>query len=428
MYANCSDGDVACQAGHMDQLTRLFNLYNQLASVEPNLTFDSLLDKASHLLQERIEDVEAAGGTNASLRHAVTAEAVPTDLGYKVTVTISHLGIFLLGCVGNVAVIGAAFRSKFLRTPTYSYLVSLAIADLLVLCTAIPQDILNSFGQRWMLGYGGCAVVVFLNFFGINVGSMSILAFTAERYVAICQPLYAYRFCTVARTRNIIRLIWMLVLLYSGGWLLSTNLLSVLSTTGTDRSTQACNLVMPAGAYTTFFAVDLLLFYAFPLFVCVLAYTKIFIAVKNTSFQPYCSIRVQFGSMSPSVESNDAISRELNNSASVRVVLPQIRITRLQPRRKMTRTSTLRLLVIVVVFFAGAWLPFRLIPVYKSYYRTGTSADDWYLFCAHTLVYLNCASNPILYNVMSPRFRAALRQCGFRCIFRRWKQSSSHGY
>ena len=65
------------------------------------------------------------------------------------------------------------------------------------------------------------------------------------------------------------------------------------------------------------------------------------------------------------------------------------------------------MLMVVVVLFAVCWLPFRGLLVYNSI-ATTQWLDLWYLLFAKTLIYLNSAINPFLYNFMSRRFREAV--------------------
>lgn len=51
--------------------------------------------------------------------------------------------IFLIGVLGNILVVFVVARNKSMHSPTNCYLVSLAIADCIVLLAAIPQEIVS---------------------------------------------------------------------------------------------------------------------------------------------------------------------------------------------------------------------------------------------------------------------------------------------
>jgi hypothetical protein len=52
--------------------------------------------------------------------------------------------------------------------------VSLAVADLIVLVSAMPEAIVSHhlMKRQWILGHAGCSILVFGNFLGINASSM----------------------------------------------------------------------------------------------------------------------------------------------------------------------------------------------------------------------------------------------------------------
>lgn len=119
-------------------------------------------------------------------------ESYPLD--YRIVATVLHSLIFLLGVVGNACVIIVVRKTPSMRTPTYFYLVnttsptclvesqltqsnilqvSLAIADLVVLVSAVPEAVYsyNIYKRQWSFGHVGCSLWVFANFLGINVSS-----------------------------------------------------------------------------------------------------------------------------------------------------------------------------------------------------------------------------------------------------------------
>jgi len=93
--------------------------------------------------------------------------------------------IFLVGVFGNFMVVLVVARTPSMHSPTNCYLVSLAIADSVVLIASIPPDIVSYYvvGNQWIWGDVGCCIQVFLTNLGINVSSLSLAAFTVERLV-----------------------------------------------------------------------------------------------------------------------------------------------------------------------------------------------------------------------------------------------------
>ncbi|OQR75723.1 thyrotropin-releasing hormone receptor-like [Tropilaelaps mercedesae] len=72
------------------------------------------------------------------------------------------------------------------------------------------------------------------------------------------------------------------------------------------------------------------------------------------------------------------------------------------------------MLIVVVVLFATLWLPYRVLLVYNSF-ASKPYLELWYLMLCKTLIFVNSAINPVLYNAMSVKFRRAFRRtlsCG----------------
>lgn len=75
-----------------------------------------------------------------------------------------------------------------------------------------------------------------------------------------------------------------------------------------------------------------------------------------------------------------------------------------------------KMLAVVVILFAVLWMPYRTLVVVNSFLSQPYVSRDFLLFC-RVCIYLNSAINPIIYNAMSQKFRAAfhkLCRCGRR--------------
>ena len=91
--------------------------------------------------------------------------------------------IFVVGLVGNALVVAVVTRTRSMHTPTNWYLVSLALADIILLVSA-PLPTLVEYHlliDEWVFGRVGCSAMVFMQYLGVNQSSLSITAFTVER-------------------------------------------------------------------------------------------------------------------------------------------------------------------------------------------------------------------------------------------------------
>ncbi|XP_078300151.1 thyrotropin-releasing hormone receptor-like [Panthera onca] len=78
-----------------------------------------------------------------------------------------------------------------------------------------------------------------------------------------------------------------------------------------------------------------------------------------------------------------------------------------------------KMLAVVVVVFALLWLPYRTLVVVNSFLSPPYLNLDFLLFC-RLCIYLNSAVNPVIYALMSQRFREAFRGL-FQCQLARPK-------
>ena len=89
--------------------------------------------------------------------------------------------------------------------------------------------------------------------------------------------------------------------------------------------------------------------------------------------------------------------------------------------------QVVKMLIVVVAVFATLWLPYRALLVYNSL-AEDRYMELWYLMFCKTMIYMNCAINPILYSVLSIKFRRAFKKM-LSCISsqeKRFKELTSY--
>jgi thyrotropin-releasing hormone receptor len=70
---------------------------------------------------------------------------------------------------------------------------SLAASDCLFFIAAAPTEFstLHVTSREYIFGHVGCAILTYIPYLAINSSSLSITAFTIERFIGICYPLKA---------------------------------------------------------------------------------------------------------------------------------------------------------------------------------------------------------------------------------------------
>ncbi|KAF6723390.1 Trace amine-associated receptor 6 [Oryzias melastigma] len=120
--------------------------------------------------------------------------------------------IFLVLCLLTVLTVTLNLQ---LHTPTNLLLLSLAVSDFLVGFFVMPIRILLT-EDCWVLGTFMCGMFNFTSFIltSVSVGTMVLIS--ADRYVAICDPLRYPTKVTLRRVQVCVCLCWAASILYNG--------------------------------------------------------------------------------------------------------------------------------------------------------------------------------------------------------------------
>lgn len=230
-----------------------------------NMRWDWVLGRSSTALvkmENGTGDQQNQTGLPLSSQEIVTVE-------YQVVTILLVLLICGLGIVGNIMVVLVVLRTKHMRTPTNCYLVSLAVADLMVLVAAGLPNITESLYRSWVYGYVGCLCITYLQYLGINASSFSITAFTIERYIAICHPIKAQFLCTFSRAKKIIIFVWAFTSIYCMLWFFLLDLNTVVYK---DTTVVSCGYKVSRSYYSPIYMMDFGIFYVVPMVLATVLY------------------------------------------------------------------------------------------------------------------------------------------------------------
>ncbi|XP_010742018.2 thyrotropin-releasing hormone receptor b [Larimichthys crocea] len=318
------------------------------------------------------------------------------SIQYKVISSSLLFLICALGLVGNVMVILVVLTTKHMRTPTNCYLVSLAVADLMVLTAAGLPSITDSIFGSWVFGHYGCLCITYFQYLGINASSCSITAFTIERYIAICHPIKAQFLCTLSRAKKIILFVWAFTSLYCVMWFYLSDIQELVY--DNDITIITCGYRVPRKFYLPIYFFDFGVFFVLPLLLSAVLYGLIG--------------RILFLNPLPS-DPKDKKRKNGQNNHNVND-RTSCKNSRHSSSTATSRRQVTKMLAVVVILFATLWMPYRTLVVVNSFLDQ-PYLDSWFLLFCRICIYLNSAINPVIYNAMSQKFRAAFRKicrCG----------------
>ncbi|XP_055849007.1 pyrokinin-1 receptor [Episyrphus balteatus] len=309
------------------------------------------------------------------------------SLNVVIPVTIIYSLIFVTGVVGNISTCIVIRKHRSMHTATNYYLFSLAISDFLLLISGVPQEVYfiwskwpYVFGEVFCVGRGVLAET------SANATVLTITAFTVERYVAICHPFFAHAMSKLNRATKIILLIWLISLLTA---LPQAAQFGVNSFFGVKK----CTVVRIIVEYS--FQLSTFLFFFAPMTIILVLYLLIGVKLHQAN----------------SLKSNGNILYRSGNGSSVR------------SKNQQGTKRVLKMLVAVVIAFFLCWAPFhaqRLIAVYGgggdgSHSSIVIKLYNIMTYISGVLYYLSTCINPLLYNIMSNKFRGAFKET-FQCF------------
>ncbi|XP_033197579.2 ecdysis triggering hormone receptor isoform X1 [Bombus vancouverensis nearcticus] len=297
----------------------------------------------------------------------------------RTTSMIACIVVMVLGIIGNLMVPIVVFRGKDMRNSTNIFLVNLSVADLCVLLICTPTVLVevNSGPEIWLLGEHMCKAVPFVELTVAHASVLTILAISFERYYAICEPLRVGYMCTKARATFLCFVAWVAAALCTSPILLMVKYEEEENSNGTYIPT--CSTVANSFWPISFVLFTIIVFFVVPLLILVVLYTVI----------------------ARHLMTNSTISRGSSNNLL-----------------KYRKQVMLMLGTVVFCFFL-CLLPFRALTLWilvvpiKVILDFGIERYFTLLYFCRVMFYLNSAINPILYNLMSTKFREGfLRVCG----------------
>lgn len=277
--------------------------------------------------------------------------------------------LFVIGIIGNLSVCIVIFRNTSMHTSTNCYLFTLAICDILIILCELKAWIVATFGMtEEIFGRPLCLIEVFTAEIAIYCGLLIVTAVSVTRYLVICHPLRPHDMINdIAKTIKFIIIAWMFA--------------SCLAVPSAIRFVDHCNTerleIIISDKYKFIASLWALILYLS---------LMIFIAIL------YILIGRELMRSNKSAHPNTVIDRE---------------------NRKV-----IKMLVTVIIALFLCWTPlqvFKPIFYYLSMYTTSPQKlndisafveipSGLLFYCTSTTI------NPILYNMMSDKFREAFKK------------------
>ncbi|XP_060945885.1 growth hormone secretagogue receptor type 1-like [Limanda limanda] len=266
----------------------------------------------------------------------------------------------LFGLLGNTLTLLVVWLRPNMRSSTYLYLSSMAVSDLLILLL-LPLDLYKLWRPRpWSLGELICKLTMFLSECCTFCTILHITFLSMERYLAVCWPITAKTLLTRRRTRALIGCLWLGAAVSAAPVLV---MVGVEEVGGGARECRCTHFAVSSGLLSAMMILSNLYFLV-----------------------PLCILGLVYA----------LIGRTL-------WLRPQ------RSRKDKSHRHTVKMLGVIVLAFVLCWLPFH---VGRTIFSLSLSTGIYYLsqyfnLVSSVLFYLSAAINPLLYNLMSARYRHA---------------------
>ncbi|KAL8191471.1 UNVERIFIED_CONTAM: hypothetical protein K2H54_073837 [Gekko kuhli] len=371
-------------------------------------------------------------GTSAAAAACDPAGRAPRaarDLALTVRILL-YLVIFLLSVVGNVLVVALLALNKRLRTITNSFLLSLAISDLMVALFCIPFTLIPNLMQTFVFGKVVCKTVAYLMGMSVSVSTFSLVAISIERYNAICNPLQSRVWQTRSHAYRVIVATWLLSALLMLPYPVYTTTAAAPGHPGVyhclhnwpgNYVSQAWYVLI---LVTLFFVPGLVMTVAYGLISWELYHSMRFEmglpqegkAQQNGGAQPLAACDESDGCYIPGPRSTGGAVELSVLTTEDHAKEDRARVSRSEGQLQAKR-RVIRMLIVIVVLFFVCWLPLYVANTWRAFSREAAqrALSGTPISFIHLLSYTSACVNPFAYCFMNKRFRKALAATCARC-------------
>ncbi|KAE8584690.1 hypothetical protein XENTR_v10021066 [Xenopus tropicalis] len=292
-----------------------------------------------------------------------------------VPVTILCISLFLLGITGNLLTIIVFKRYRDMRSTVNMYLSSMAVSDILIFL-GLPSDLYRIWKYKpYAFGNFVCKFLVYLSESCTYCTILHITMVSIERYIAICFPLKAKIIITKRRVKIVIILLWIFALLTASPILF---LFGVEHPPGFQpEETKECKYTEQSAQNGLLHVMTWVstIYFFLPMFFLTFLYGLICRKLWQT----------RHWARGPATANRGKYNK-----------------------------ATVKMLAVVVVCFMLCWLPFHIGRILFALAGVGEyvffEVTQYFNLLSMVLFYLSASINPMLYNIMSEKYRSAMRR------------------
>ncbi|NXP78836.1 HRH2 protein, partial [Ramphastos sulfuratus] len=284
--------------------------------------------------------------------------------------------IDLLTLLGNTVVFICPVVEKRLRTVTYMFIMSLAMADLLVACLVMPFSIIYEVTGMWLFGRLFCKVWISFDVMFCTASIVTLCFISLDRYCSVVTPYHYPRRMSRGRCILMTCMVWV----YS----------SLISFLPVMQGWNEIPGVDFDGGRECIFVTN----WVFALVASALAFFLPSLLMCTMYFFIYRASRLK-------------ATRIVSQALDIHYHPSSQRQNHLQLENKATRTIS-----IIISAFVLCWLPYFILNVWLA--ASGASSTSALLASTFKIItwlgYCNSTINPMLYAFLNRDFQRALKK------------------
>uniref|UniRef100_A0A183BJG6 G_PROTEIN_RECEP_F1_2 domain-containing protein n=1 Tax=Globodera pallida TaxID=36090 RepID=A0A183BJG6_GLOPA len=421
------------------------------AAVCPPLSWSPPPSALSFLLSSQMDGMSHVSDFAKLLAESLAKRPTRGGEWSRLLLTCIFSAVGLFGFMGNLLTVLVIFRTPSLHSHTNYFLASLAVSDLLLIFVGVSFDIFSLWRRHfngWTAFSGFCEATSMHSSQLVHFCSiLTIVGLTGERLVAICYPFSLRPYFYHSSMIWLVGVLWVISFfpsLYIGLQFKTV----VRDFCGRTHSNifGNCDFVgwnSQNGQDHYTFEAQLLITFVFPVIFIFYCYVKILQTLNEATFNSHHLNAAQTKHSDGRANKWQRLDHQQQQVLVVERPRPQESIppslaenwaerrfgggptrsknaSSLTPRRKLTRNSSgrgsirsqqahktvLKMLVTITILFFICYLPYHLERLFVKYAQEYCARVCVLLYpITGLLQYISATLNPIIYNVMSRRFR-----------------------
>ncbi|XP_051971688.1 neuropeptide FF receptor 1 like 3 [Xyrauchen texanus] len=347
------------------------------------LRFDSDVSQMG-LISDLLPCTNQSNSTNSSsVQGIILSPYYQHSLAMAAVFTLAYLFIFLLCVIGNSLVCVIVLRNRHMRTVTNTFILNLAVSDLLIGIFCIPTTLVDNLITGWPFSNTICKLSGLVQGMSVCASVFTLVAIAVDRFRCIVYPFKPKLTLYVAKVS--ILMIWLLALaiMFPSVLMLTVEQEKGHFTIHDDNYNRtfplySCYETWPEPdmrkVYTTVLFVHI---YVIPLALIMLMYGRI-----GAKLFPAATLA--------SAERRDVPSQGMCSTS----------------QRKI---KVIKMLIVVAVLFTLSWLPLWTLMLLTDYARPEGDKLEFltsYIFpLSHWLAFSNSSINPVIYGYYNKNFK-----------------------